>query len=686
MAVVQMQRISICGMKKDRKAILEHLQNLGVVEINLDIADDIEMERMETAPARANFEKMARQAEQALEILQKYAPEKSSLFSSLEGKKLEDDNIYGKSTQIGKYYTQVASRVVELEKQIAELKAANVKLENQMEALVPWKSLDVPMNCKGTKMTALMKGTIPGDWDLEKVYGYLAEKVPEVMGPEGSGGVDIQILGKDKDLTYMTVLCLKSEVDRVEEALRESGFSRPSYLSHRTPVDKIERLKFHKKENEEKIGECENRIREYAEHRDHLKLMEDYFRIRSDKYEVLGKLPQTRQTFFISGYIPAKYAQHVADDLEKHFDAIIGVEDLKPEEEAPVLLKNNKFAESAESVTSSFGLPAKGEMDPTAIMSVFYVFLFGIMLSDAAYGLIVMIACGVALKKFPKMSESMHKALKLFFWCGVSTFVWGLLFGGFFGDIIDIAATTFFGVTLAEGETLFAPLWFAPLNEPMKMLVYSMLFGLIHLFTGLALKAYMLAKEKKYLDILYDVVFWYLLLIGLILMLLPTDIFSSISGTTIVFPPFVGTLAMVMVIVGAVGIVGFAGRSSKNIGKRLAKGAYELYGVTSWLSDILSYSRLLALGLATGVIASVINQMGSQLAGSVIGTIFFIIIFIAGHALNLAINMLGAYVHTCRLQYVEFFGKFYEGGGRAFNPFKANTKYVEVKNPEFNEK
>ena len=127
------------------------------------------------------------------------------------------------------------------------------------------------------------------------------------------------------------------------------------------------------------------------------------------------------------------------------------------------------------------------------------------------------------------------------------------------------------------------------------------------------------------------------------------------------------------------GIVLMSGRANKNPALRLALGAYDLYNVTGWLSDALSYSRLLALGLATGVIASVINQMGAMLPNNVIGVILFIVIFIVGHVLNLAINLLGAYVHTNRLQFVEFFGKFYEGGGKAFEPFKENTKYVDVK-------
>ena len=307
-------------------------------------------------------------------------------------------------------------------------------------------------------------------------------------------------------------------------------------------------------------------------------------------------------------------------------------------------------------------------------MSFFYVFFFGMMLSDAAYGALVSIVCGILVLKFPRMSQGMKKSLKLFFYCGLSTLVWGILFGGYFGNIVDIVSEKFFGTTVTVPA-----LWFVPLDDPMKLLVYSLLFGVIHLFTGLAIKGYLCLKDGKVMDFFCDVVLWFMLLIGLILMLLPSDIFASIAQTTIVFPGGLNTLAQVMAAAGAIGIVLMSGRSNKNPALRIALGAYDLYNITGWLSDVLSYSRLLALGLATGVIASVINQMGSMLPNNVIGVIFFIIIFIFGHALNLAINLLGAYVHTNRLQFVEFFGKFYEGGGRPFQPFRENTKYAEVK-------
>lgn len=376
----------------------------------------------------------------------------------------------------------------------------------------------------------------------------------------------------------------------------------------------------------------------------------------------------------ISGYIPACEAGPVEKSLTEKYNCMVDIEDIEEGEEAPVILKNNPFSTNMEGIVESYGLPHAGEIDPTTIMSFFYVFFFGMMLSDAAYGAVVAIVCAILVKKYPRMSQSMAKSLKLFFYCGVSTLVWGVLFGGYFGNIVDIVSEKFFGHTVTVPA-----LWFVPLNDPMKLLVYSLLFGTIHLFVGLGIKGYLCLKDGKVVDFICDVVLWFVMLIGLILMLLPSDIFASIAQTTIVFPAALNTAAKVMAAGGAIGIMLMSGRANKNPALRLALGAYDLYNVTGWLSDALSYSRLLALGLATGVIASVINQMGAMLPNNVIGVILFIVIFIVGHVLNLAINLLGAYVHTNRLQFVEFFGKFYEGGGKAFEPFKENTKYVDVK-------
>lgn len=668
MAILQMQRFSICAMKKDRKAILEELQSLGVLHIDVQCRQDESLKRMDTLEARQSFEKSAILADNALEVLQEYAPEKTSMLSALEGKALVDKETYEKALKDKNVALSVANRLLDLKKQIAEKRAAIVKLETQIESLLPWLPLDVPMNCRGTRSIGMLIGSIGSVMTLEEIYTGIAEAAPDL------DAVDIHVVSADKDQTCLAAACLKKDEAKLEEALRTLGFSRPSHATSKVPAKKKELLEERITVLEKEILEVESEIRDLAVSREDLKLVSDYFRTRAQKYEILGSIQQSRQTFFISGYIPMKKAKSLEKLLSEQFDLMVDIEEVTDEEEVPVALENGKFAGSVEGVLASFGLPGKGEMDPSKLMSIFYVFLFGLMLSDAAYGLIVFAACAILLKKFPRMSDSMAKSLRLFMYCGLSTLFWGVMFGGYFGDVINVVSRTFFGK-----EVTIAPVWFAPLNEPMRLLIYSMLFGLIHLFAGLGAKGYMCIRDKRYLDFFCDVVLWFMMLIGLLIMLLPSELFVSISQMNIVFPPIVNTLGKVLAIAGAVGILLMSGRANKNPALRIALGAYDLYNITGWLSDILSYSRLLALGLATGVIASVVNQMGSMAGGGIFGAILFIIVFIIGHTFNLAINLLGAYVHTCRLQYVEFFGKFFEGGGIPFTPFKANTKYVDIK-------
>lgn len=667
MAVLQMQRMSICALKKDRKAILERLQSMGVMEINHILEEDEDFQCMDTANARSSFEKAAAAADQALELLQQYAPVKQSMLSSLAGKDLVDREKYDSILQAKDQLMKVAGKIRALDKERAEKKAHILKIENSIESLTPWLPLDVRLSFEGTKYVVMLPGTLSGLYTLDSIYSRMAEQAPDL-------DVDIHIISAEQDATYFTVFCLRETAKQVEDALRSIGFARPSQVIDRVPADVKSDMEKEISEVQSQIGQIEKEISGLAVHREGLEFLADYYRVRGDKYEVLGQLPQSKSTFLVSGYIPERESAKVQKALTDKYQCVVDVEGLKEEEEAPVLLKNNRFSSGAEGILEAFGLPAKGEVDPTVFMSFFYVFLFGMMLSDAAYGAIVSGVCAALLVKFPRMEQSMRKSMQLFFWCGLSTLFWGVMFSGYFGDAVNVISKTFFG-----HEVGIPALWFVPLNDPMKLLMYSMLFGVIHLFVGLGLKGYMSLRDKKYLDFFCDVVLWYMLLAGLLIMLLPSEMFTSIAGIAIVFPAAVTALGKWLAILGAVGILLMSGRGTKNIAVRLALGAYDLYNISGWLSDVLSYSRLLALGLATGVIASVVNQMGSMGGKSVFGVIVFIFAFVVGHTFNLAINLLGSYVHTNRLQFVEFFGKFYEGGGRAFHPFKENTKYADIK-------
>ena len=668
MAVLKMQRITVCALKKDRKAILEKLQSMGVLQVDPVLENDSDFKTMDTAGQRMGFEKAAAAVDQALDILDKYVPEKKSVFAALEGRKVITAKTEAQVREKRRELLRTARQISELDRERAEQNSLIAKLENNIESLEPWMNLDVPVKTQSTRRTVLMPGTMPGGTTQEEIYEILAEKAPQAEG------ADIHIVSSEPGMVYLTVLCMKEDARDVEDALRSAGFARPSHIWDDAPVQEKQELLEQIQDCRKKISQIKEQISILAREREPLKIVADYYRVRADKYAVLGELPQSHRTFVISGYIPRCEADYVAGDLLERYDCAVDVEELREDEEAPVILKNNPFSANMEGIVESYGLPHKGEIDPTTIMSFFYIFFFGMMLSDAAYGALVALICGILVRKFPGMSQGMKKSLKLFFYCGLSTLVWGILFGGYFGNIVDIVSEKFFGHTVTVPA-----LWFIPLDDPMKLLVYSLLFGVIHLFVGLGIKGYLCLKDKKYMDFFCDVVLWFMLLTGLILMLLPSDIFASIAQTEIVFPPVLNRTAQILAAAGAAGIVLMSGRGHKNPALRLALGAYDLYNITGWLSDVLSYSRLLALGLATGVIASVINQMGSMLPDNLIGVVFFVLIFLVGHAMNLAINLLGAYVHTNRLQFVEFFGKFYEGGGRPFTPFKENTKYTEVK-------
>ncbi len=671
MAIVKMQKLSICANKKDRKRILELLQRMGNMEMTFtDIEDDPDLQKMDTQTARSKYEKRAQAFEQVLDLLKKYAPEKTGLFSQ---KMVVDDKDLDQAVNDRHKYNLEAARILRAEKKISECQGTIQRDENAKDSLAPWMDLDIPLSAQDTHSASILIGTVPGAVTGADLYAAAIKDLGEAPA------VSVDVISTVHDLTYVTVLCKKDITAKVEENLRSIGFARPSQMVNGIPKDVCAGYDAEIVKMNAEIEAQKADIASFAGSRQTYKILADYYRTRAEKYRLLGSIPQSENVFFVEGWVPADQVESMAKLLTERFGAVVDTEAAAENETEPTLLRNNAFAQPAESILESYGLPQTNAFDPTFIMMIFYVIFFGMMLSDAAYGIVITVATFIILKKYPRLDDGMKKMMKLFFWCGLSTTFWGFMYGGFFGDVIDIVAKTFFGVQIPEGGTLLPALWFVPLKDPMRLLMYSMLFGLIHMFVGMIIKGYECVMNKDWMSLFVDVICWSAFVLGLVFLLLPTELFAGISQMHFEFPGWVGLLAKVGTFGGMLGILLFSGRASKNFVIRLALGAYDIYNVTGWLSDVLSYSRLLALGLATGVIASVINQMGSMFGGGVIGAILFIVVFLVGHVLNLAINMLGAYVHTTRLQYVEFFGKFYEGGGKKFTPFTSKNKYMSLK-------
>ena len=663
---VPMSRIYIYGSKKDRKAVLEYLQRQQILDIIEPDAENEEVgfSNINTSESQSEFLHNSQLGEKALDILNDSAPEKKGMLASLNGREaLSAQEYYSYVDNIPKTL-EIVNKITELSAKKAQLQGDIIRCRTVIEELKPWVLLDSPIEGEKTQSAISLTGVFGGALTAEDILSryYANEDAPSLH---------LEVINSLPQQTYVFAVCKSDKIGKCEAILREIGFSRPKTSYHGIPSEEIESQEKLIEKLDEEIADTENEIISYADSRDDIKFMTDYYAMRAEKYNVLSKLSQRNHVFVISGYVPKNLANDLSASLEHNYS--VAVEVMDAEDDAPILLKNAYVTEPVETVVKTFAMPRKGEIDPTSIMAFFYYVFFGLMLSDAAYGLIMVIGCGLALAKFKNMELGMKKSLRMFMYCGISTTFWGVMFGSYFGDAVAVVSSTFFG-----HEVTIPPVWFEPVNDPMRMLMFSFLLGIIHLFTGLGVKLYQCIKAKDYMSALTDCIFWYMLVGGGIVYLFHVDMFLSMAGLSTKLPTVWANVAAIIASAGALGIILLSARSG-SAGKRLAKGAYALYGVTSWLSDILSYSRLLALGLATGVIATVFNKMGSMFGGGIIGAIIFILVFAVGHTLNIGVNLLGAYVHTNRLQFVEFFGKFYEGGGREFKPFAANTKYYKFK-------
>ncbi|MGI6002281.1 MAG: V-type ATP synthase subunit I [Lachnospiraceae bacterium] len=665
MAVLPMKKITIAGMKKDRKTVLEALQRMEAVEIidaDEEETKDTAFSKADTSEQRTQFERMASRIDDALEILNQYAPDANSgLKAKLAGKEALSASDFGTVVRSREQTLNYANEIVQRQKEITEAKAEGPRIETQIESLMPWMKMDLPLDFKGTAKTAALIGTVPEAVTEDSVAEAIYQYAPDITG------VNVDVISSDDEQSCLMVVCLKKDAPQVDEALRRMEFARPP-VSSRIPSEEIAALRQQMQDNNKKIEELQSSIASFAEHREDLKRLYDYFVMRADKYQVIDELAQSNRTFILTGYVPAEQADEVVSALTSRCELAVDLADPDPDEDVPVKLHNPKLAEPVEGVVENYSMPGKNDVDPTTPVACFYYFLFGMMLSDACYGAIICIITGILLKKHKNMDGGLQRSLKMFFLCGLGTILSGILFGSYFGDLIPTIGSLM-------GKDIKIWSWIDPLHQPMTMMTFSFTVGIIHIFTALGILMYSLIKHGHVLDAIYDGVFWYMLVGGLIVFGLSYESFCGMLGfDAAVVSSSAGSVGGWIALIGAIGILLFGGRDSRNWGKRLAKGAYALYGITGYLSDILSYSRLMALGLATSVISSVFNTLGAM-SGNVI---LFIIIALIGHVLNILINMLGAYVHSNRLTFVEFFGKFYEGGGRKFKPFGMNTKYIKV--------
>lgn len=652
MAIVKMNKVSLIGLEAEKDQIIEKLMKLGVVEItNLEHitagqewAELVEKDGDEAEVA--NLDADIARVEAAIGYLSLYDTRKKGLFEPKRTISYEQySRIVGDSDKVWK----VVEKIGGYDEQLSALKSEENKLTNLIATLEPWRSLSIPVDMTSTQSTTILLGVIPALGDAEKLQQELLREVPESY---------IQVLNQDKDQSYLLVIYYTPSEDNVMQILKQYGFNRVTFKELAGTVEhNIVQAANRIKDIENKRKVLEKEMAALAPEKENLEVLYDYLTEQRDKKSILSNMVKTNKVFVLEGWVPARESQKIEKAITGQWDCILNVREPEKEEEYPVLLDNPTVVKPFELVTELYGLPDSRSIDSNIFMAPFYFVFFGLMVSDAGYGMLMALVTGIIMARY-KLQGMAEKLIKLLFFGGISTFIWGVLFGGWFGNIYQI---------LTGNLNQDLSLWFDPMSNPMKLLLWSFIFGGVHLYVGMGLQAYKLIRDGRALDALFDVGFWYVLLTGLALLF--------VGGTAAVIGQY-------MAITGAVLLVLTQGRSQKGLIRKLLSGVLSLYNVTGYLSDVLSYSRLLALGLATGVIATVVNTMGSLFGFNPLGIVILIVVFIVGHVFNILINALGAYVHASRLQYVEFFGKFFEGGGQAFQPFRIKTKYVELKDEE----
>ncbi|MDD6847868.1 MAG: V-type ATP synthase subunit I [Oscillospiraceae bacterium] len=658
-----MKSVNIIGLKKDRKTVLEHLQDSGLIQIKKNDKSAKGFSKTDMSSQMQIFEKNVTLTEQALKAMESFAPEKKGMLSSFEGRREIDPDEIGAIASGAGEIIEICNKINNLNKQLADNSAEQVRIKTALVQLEPWQNLDIPLNTGDTKTTAVFIGTLPKQYDEITLSQELAQENPQLV-------FDFEIQFQSRDMTCMVMFTPLAQKAMAEEVLRNLGFAKPMSPTSHTPKEKSQRLKNKSQELFKKSEEAKAQIISYADRREDIKNTQDYFRIRADKYNVISQLDQTKHVFVISGYIPEEDCKDLEEMCERIACCYVEFGEVDPKD-APVKLKNNRFAEPAQGIVSMYSTPSHADVDPTPILAFFFYFFFGMMFSDAGYGLVMVVAIAIVLKIF-KPDKKMRNNLKLFQYCGVSTIIWGLIFGSIFGDAPATFYNVFTGADITMKQLLPWPT-LDPQKDALLLMVVSIAFGLVHILIGMGCKFYICFKQKDYKAAFFDTGLWMLMLIGFAVLAV-----GMITNELVMF------IGAGIAIACAIGLVLTQGRNKKGIVGKAIGGLASLYDITSYISDLLSYSRLLALGLTTGVMAQVFNMLATMLGTSIPGIIFMIVIFIVGHLVTIGLNALGSYVHTMRLQYVEMFSKFYEGGGKPFEPFSLNSKYFKTKNNKDN--
>ena len=642
MAILKMKKLRICGVSEEQTQLIRQLQLLGSVEIGAPCAlTDTQGVQVFCAGDGKSADALLRTSARltsALETLKHYETKKGGLFAARPEKtigELFSDEAYAAALD-------TAQAVLDAQDARSRLAAEKSRLTAVRESFVPWQQLPLPLETLGTQHTRILLGTVPAQTDLEALRARVFEAADEVQ---------LEQISADQQSLYLLVFVHKCAAEAVGAALREAGFALTTFDGVQgTAAENIRRT-------DEAIAACEQQDAEklaeltaLAEQKSALQLAFDRCTQEIAKAQAADRLVHSEKTFCLGGWVPCEDVGKL-ETLLSGFCCAWELTDPAPEEypDVPVKLKNNKLTWPLNMVTEMYSLPAYDGVDPNPLMAPFFILFYGIMMADMGYGLLMILASIIITKKSRPKGTS-GQMFGLMFSCGISTFLMGALTGGFFGDFLPQL------VGIIDPDTTFKalPSLFTPLDDTITILIGAMALGFVQIVTGMAISFVEKIKKGQIMDAIWEELTWWIVFAGIACM--------ALGVTNIVLYVGIG-----MVVVGS-------GWSAKGFGKVTAIFGSVYNHVTGYFGDILSYSRLMTLMLAGSVIASVFNTLGA-IPGNVV---FFLLVSVAGNGLNFALNLLSCYVHDLRLQCLEYFGKFYQDGGKPFEPLAINTKYVDI--------
>ena len=655
MAIVKMSKFDLAVFAEQRAKVLKKLQKFKEVSfVDIELHDEngeLSKDAVEGVTKYVNNEELTHiderlyQLSNAISLIKKYDERKTRLRDVIHGN--ENYTFDELAKKVLSYdWKKVSLELNKIGTQYSQIKSEISKKYMRYDEIDLWERLDVnPKELKNLKKVNTFLGTVP-----IKLKGSFIDGISEL---DKTYYEELKIV---KDEVYYLVISSidESEKQKLAEVFRNSSFTVENLDIDAVPQDYKNELQKEISELKKEKRRLKAQIKTYSEDLTDLQAVYEYMQNKKLRIVESEKLAQTENTILIKGWIPtekvSEFEKVVKDEAGDNYYLTFTDAD-RDDATVPIKLKNGKVASTFENLTGMYAYPRYNEIDPTPLFTPFYILFFGMMGADVGYGLVLLLATMFVLKVV-NLSSQMRKSIKFFFYLSFSVIFWGLLYGSYFGATIP-------------------GMWrlVDPASQYNDLLIGSIVFGVVHIFVGLAIKAYMLIRDGKSLEAVYDVLFWYMALIGGMLFL----IFKLMNLSAVV-----ANVSMWVMIAGMAGIVLTGGREAKGVGAKLGGGLYSLYGISSYVGDFVSYSRLMALGLSGGFIASAINMIAGMIGRNWFGMIFIPVILIVGHLFNMFLSFLGAYVHTSRLMYVEYFGKFYEGGGKPFKDFRTENKYINL--------